>query len=266
MTYEHLQLTAKGDVLTIAIHRPNALNALNAQIIDEIDKVLTEVKNDNRISLIIFTGTGEKSFCAGADLHELQDLSYFEAKRLLEKGQSVFRKIELLDKPSIAAVNGYALGGGFELALACSIRVASSNAKFALPEVKLGMIPGYGGTQRLPRLIGKAKALELLLTGKRFGAEEAKELGIVTQVVEPDHLLTAAAQLADEILENSQVAISLVLQAVERGLDLSMEHALALETTLDAAAIASEEQREGLAAFMEKRKPFFRKNVGGETV
>lgn len=264
MAYEHLQLTVTNDVLLVAIHRPSALNALNAQVIDEIGRVVSDVKNDDRISLIIFTGTGEKSFCAGADLNELQNLNYFEAKSLLEKGQSLFRKIELLGKPSIAAVNGYALGGGFELSLACTIRIASTNARFALPEVKLGMIPGYGGTQRLPRLIGKGKALELLITGRRFGAEEALSMGIVTKIVDVESLLSTAYQLADEILENSQVAVSLVLQAVERGFDLPMDHALALETSLDAVAIASEEQREGVAAFMEKRKPVYRKNLGGE--
>lgn len=257
--FNHLRLTRHHDVLIVTLSRPNAMNSLNSQLLNELDILIESVKYDPNVALLIFTGEGDKAFCAGADLLELQNLDYFSAKQLLEKAQSVFRKIELLGKPTIAAVNGYALGGGFELALCCTIRLASHHAIFALPEVKLGMIPGYGGTQRLPRLIGKGRALELLVTGRRVKAEEAVRFGFVNRAVDHSELLQTALELSDEILEGSQIAISQLLQAVERGLDLPMDHALALETMLDGIAASSDEQREGVAAFLEKRKPQFRK-------
>jgi enoyl-CoA hydratase len=256
--YQHVRVSRRHDVQIVTLNRPQALNALNSELLDELGQVISDAKYDPATSLLIITGEGEKAFCAGADLAELQHLDYFAAKLLLEKGQAVFRQLELLGKPTIAAINGYALGGGLELALACTIRLAGTNAKLALPEVKLGMIPGYGGTQRLPRLIGKGKALELMVTGRRIDAHEALSLGIVSRVVEPAGLIDAALQLAEEILQGSLIAVSQLLQAVERGMDLPMDHALALETVLDAIAAASEDQREGIAAFMEKRQPLFR--------
>lgn len=259
MELNHLKLSQHGEVLVVTLSRPKALNALNSQLLDELDRLVKAVKYDPNVALLIFTGEGEKAFCAGADLVELQNLDYFSAKQVLEKGQSIFRKIELLGKPTVAAVNGYALGGGFELALSCTIRLASQNAIFALPEVKLGMIPGYGGTQRLPRLIGKGRALELLVTGRRVKAEEALSLGLVSKVSENTELIDTALGLSNEILEGSQIAISQLLQAVEWGMDLPMDHALALETILDGIAASSDEQREGVEAFLKKRKPEFRK-------
>lgn len=254
-----LDLSLQSNVLTVKLNRPQVLNALNMELLEELHQVISGVKNDPEVSLIIFTGTGKKAFCAGADIAELENLSYFQAKQILEKGQMIFRNIELLGKPTIAAINGYAIGGGLELSLACNLRIASINAKFALPEVKLGMIPGYGGTQRLARLIGKGKALELLLTGRTFTAAEALSLGIVNQSVELQDLMKVTREIADQILENSQIAVSQVLQSVERGLDMTMDQALALETILDSISISSEEQREGVKAFLEKRKPNFRK-------
>lgn len=261
MEYKWLTCVLDSGVLTVTLNRPKALNALNSNLLDELDNLVTKVKYDQNIQLVTFTGMGDKAFCAGADLGELINLDYFQAKAFLEKGQTVFRKLELLGKPTIAAINGYALGGGLELALACTIRLASSNAKMGLPEVKLGMIPGYGGTQRLPRLIGKGKALDLLITGRRVEAEEAYTLGIVNRVVPQEQLMSLACELADQILENSQIAVSQVLQAVERGMDLSLDQALALETVYDSIAASSNEQKEGIAAFMEKRKPQFRKHL-----
>jgi enoyl-CoA hydratase len=265
MEYNHLNLVREDRKIIVKFNRPKSLNAFNSQLLEELDEVVTNAKYDEETAVIIFTGEGERAFCAGADLSELQNLDYLKAKKVLEKGQSVFRKIELLEKPTIAAINGYALGGGFEIALACTLRIASSNAKFAFPEVKLGMIPGYGGTQRLPRLIQKGKALELLITGRRFDANEAELLGVVNRVVDQEILISEALQLAEEIIENSPLAVSCVLQAVERGLDLSIDQALSLETMLDSIAVASDDQKEGVSAFLEKRKPNFWKTPRKES-
>jgi enoyl-CoA hydratase len=259
MNYKYLELTNYQDIVVVTLNRPTALNALNNEMLTELDNVITNAKYDPNTSIVIFTGAGTKAFCAGADLTELVDVDIFQSQRVIEKGQAIFRKIELLGKPTIAAINGYALGGGLELSLACTIRLASTNAKFALPEVKLGMIPGYGGTQRLPRIIGKSKALELLITGRRIDSQEALSIGLVNHVYSQENLMEGAFQLANEILENSQIAVSQLLQSVERGYDLPMDHALAFEQVLDSVATSSIEQKEGVSAFLEKRKPNFRK-------
>lgn len=258
MEYSTLLVSKEENVMIITLNRPKVYNCLNSQLLEEFEDVIDKAKYDDETFVLVITGMGEKAFCAGADLNELVNLDFFKAKKIFEKGQSIFRKLELLGKPTIAAVNGYAFGGGFELTLACSIRIASENAIFALPEVKLGMIPGYGGTQRLPRLIGKGPALDLLLTGRRLSAEEALSLNLLSQVVPQEELISTAINLAEKILENSKIAITQVLQAVERGLDLPMDSALALETLLDSIAASSDEQREGVAAFLEKRKPNFK--------
>jgi enoyl-CoA hydratase len=257
MDYKFLDLNISNKILTVTLNRPSVFNALNSELLDELSHLVENVKYDKSVSVIIFTGMGGKAFCAGADLNELQNLDFSQAKQVFEKGQSIFRRLELIGKPTIAAINGHALGGGFELALACSLRIASENATFALPEVKLGMIPGYGGTQRLPRLIGKGKSLELMLLGKRIDAKKALSYDIVNEVTPQENLLHAAVEWANEILKNSQVAVSQVLQAVEMGLDLPMDRSLTLETLLDSIAASSEEQREGVAAFLEKRQPNF---------
>ncbi|WHZ00892.1 enoyl-CoA hydratase-related protein [Neobacillus sp. YX16] len=261
MIYKHLEVTNHEDIMVVTLNRPEALNALNKEMLSELDNVITNVKYDSKTSIIIFTGSGNKAFCAGADLTEFVDVDYFQSQKVIEKGQTIFRKMELLGKPTIAAINGYALGGGLELSLACTIRLASTNAKFALPEVGLGMIPGYGGTQRLPRIIGKGKALELLITGRRIDAQQALSLGLVNHVYSQENLMEGAFQLGNEILENSQIAVSQLLQSVERGYDLPMDHALAFEQVFDSVASSSIEQKEGVKAFLEKRKPVFRKTI-----
>lgn len=259
MTYKNLSVSYENSILVVTLNRPKTLNALNNNMLDEIDQVVTNAKQDESIRSVIFTGEGSKAFCAGADLQELQNLDVLQAKNIIEKGQSVFRKIELLGKPTIAAINGYAFGGGFELSLVCTLRFASHNAKFAFPEVKLGMIPGYGGSQRLPRLINKGKALELLITGRRLDAEEAEALGIVNKVLDHTELLPYVINLANEISENGPLAISHIIQSVEKGVELPIDQGLAIEALLDAISIASDEQKEGVMAFLEKRKPNFRK-------
>jgi enoyl-CoA hydratase len=259
MIYKHLEVTNYQEIMVVTLNRPTALNALNNEMFTELDDVIAHVKYDSETSVVIFTGAGNKAFCAGADITEFVDVDYFQSQKVIEKGQAIFRKVELLGKPTIAAINGYALGGGLELSLACTVRLASNNAKFALPEVKLGMIPGYGGTQRLPRIIGKGKALELLITGRRIAADEALSLGLVNHVYNQENLMENAFQLANDILENSQIAVSQVLQSVERGYDLPMEQALAFEQIFDSVASSSTEQKEGVRAFLEKRKPEFRK-------
>ncbi|MEB3102103.1 enoyl-CoA hydratase/isomerase family protein [Ferviditalea candida] len=257
MSYDHLIVQQQGYVLTVVLNRPKALNALNRQLLSEFNQVLDQFEHDASIRLLVVTGAGEKAFCAGADIKELADLSALEMKEFLSHGQRVFRRLELIRKPSIAAVNGVAVGGGFELSLACSLRIASESASFGLPEARLGMIPGYGGTQRLPRIIGKGKALELMLSGKRISAEEAYRAGIVNAVAAVDLLDQTVRQWAESICANSPVSIRMILEAVDIGGSLAMDNALALETSLDALAAGSLDKREGFAAFLEKRSPNF---------
>jgi enoyl-CoA hydratase len=209
------------------------------------------------VHVLVVTGAGEKAFVAGADIAELAALDALSGRETSRRGQRIFRELELCPKPVIAAVNGFALGGGCELALACHMRIASDNAQFGLPEVGLGVIPGYGGTQRLARLVGRGRALEMVLTGRRVGAEEALRMGLVNRVVPLASLLDEARALAAAILANGPVAVRAALEAVQRGLDVPLEAGLELEANIFGVVCATEDMREGLRAFLEKRKPAF---------
>lgn len=253
--YEYITYKAEGPLAWLTVNRPERLNALNARTLDELADVLERVAADSDIRCLIVTGAGEKAFVAGADIQELRDLDGPGGKAFNEKGQRVFRRLETLGKVSIAAVGGYALGGGCELALACTLRVASDNASFGLPELNLGLIPGFGGTQRLSRLIGKGRALEVLLTGRRMDAQEALAVGLVARVVPRVDLLAAAEELARKVLDKAPLAVSLAIEAVNGGLEMSLEGGLAYELALSGVAFGSRDKTEGVAAFLEKRRP-----------
>jgi enoyl-CoA hydratase len=240
----------------LTLNRPKVLNALNAGVFAALEEELARVSSDHGTRAVVITGAGDKAFSAGADLDELTGLDPVDRRALLERGQRIFRSLETLGTPVIAAVNGYALGGGFELALACTLIVAAESARFGLPEVGLGLIPGYGGTQRLPRAIGSRAALRIMLTGEQVDAARADELGVLSQPPVPDHdLLGVVTSLADNISEKSPRAAGLILKAVGYANDL--DAGLAHETTLAALAAASGDAEEGIAAFREKRTPSF---------
>jgi enoyl-CoA hydratase len=245
-------------VARVTVNRPDKLNALNAIVIAELGDAVTRIETDSAVRGVLVTGAGNKAFVAGADITELteQGPSGGRARSLI--GQQVFRRLERCGKPVIAAVNGYALGGGCELAMACHLRVASENAKFGQPEVKLGIAPGYGGTVRLPRLIGKARALEFLLTGDTIDAEEARKIGLVNRVVPADRLLAEAEGLLRTILANGPLAVRACLEAVDAGTDMSVDQALLLEASYFGLLSATEDMQEGTKAFVEKRKPGFK--------
>ena len=257
MAYETLIVEKKENIAIVTINRPKVLNALNATVIEELEKAFSEIKNDPEVGAVILTGAGEKAFVAGADISGLVDLNALEGKKFAEKGQEVFNLIENLGKPVIAAINGYALGGGCELAMACHIRIASENAKLGQPEVNLGIIPGYGGTQRLPRLIGKGRAMELILTGRMVDANEAYQIGLVNKVVPQDKLLEEAINMAKTILSKGPLAVKYAMEAVNRGLEVSLEEGLKIEADLFGICCATEDKTEGTKAFLEKRKPNF---------
>ncbi|HVB99795.1 MAG TPA: enoyl-CoA hydratase-related protein [Candidatus Dormibacteraeota bacterium] len=258
MTYENLIYEVKGRIARITVHRPQVLNALSRKTLEEIDACLGEVSRDETARALILTGAGEKAFVAGADINELARQSATEGHEFSLYGQGVFGRLERLGKPSIAAVNGYALGGGCELALAATLRIASQTARFGLPEVKLGILPGYGGTQRLSRLCGRGVASQMVLTGEMISAEEALRVGLVNQLVEPGELLAAAEALAAKIIANAPLAVKYSLEAIGRGLDMPLEEGLFLESTLFGLLCATEDMREGTRAFLEKRPPRFK--------
>jgi enoyl-CoA hydratase len=254
-----VQIDREDDGLAvITLNRPDKLNALNAQTVRRLDSVLRDARDDDAIRAIIITGSGDKAFVAGADIGELSTMGPIDGIQVSRDGQDTFRMLERMPKPVIAAVNGFALGGGLELALACHIRVASSRAKFGLPEVRLGIIPGYGGTIRLPRLVGRGRALELMLTGDMIGADEAYRIGLVNRVEEPDNLMTAARELARRITANGPIAIAMALESVDRGMSTTIDDALVLESNLFGLLASTDDMREGMLAFLEKRKAAFR--------
>jgi len=246
----------EGGILVVTIDRPK-VNALNAQTIDEIRQAFDAAREDDSILAVIVTGGGEKAFVAGADIAELATMTPITGKEVSAKGQEVFSAIERFPKPVIAAINGFALGGGCELALACHIRIASENALIGLPEVTLGIIPGYGGTQRLPRLVGKGKAFELVCTGDAIAAAEAERIGLVNKVVPAGQLITAAEEMARKIASRSPVAVRAAIEAVNRGTDMSLDDGQLLESTLFGLLCATEDMKEGMAAFLEKRRARF---------
>jgi enoyl-CoA hydratase len=257
MAYENLLVDRDGAVLIVTINRPKVLNALNAQTLDELNGAIDEAANDAAVRVIVLTGAGEKSFVAGADINELAVQTPVGGREHARRGQALFDRLERFGKPVIAAVNGFALGGGCELAMACTIRLASDAAKFGQPEVNLGLIPGYAGSQRLPRLVGRGRALELLLTGAAIDAQEAWRIGLVNRVVPAAALMTEARALAQLLASKPPVAVRYILEAVRGGLEMSFADAEDYEATLFGLVSTSEDMREGTRAFLEKRKPTF---------
>jgi enoyl-CoA hydratase len=257
MPYEFLLLEISDRIATVTINRPDKLNALNDAMMREISSMLDELAADANVGAIVITGAG-RAFVAGADISRLAAAETGDLEKFARFGQGVFRRIELSSKPVIAAVNGFALGGGCELALSCHVRVASTLAKFGLPEVKLGLIPGYGGTQRLPRLIGRGAALQMILTGDTIDGAEAARLGLANMVVEPGALQAAARAMAATMLKNAPIALARAIEAVDVGLDATLEDGFRLEARLFGSLEATADMREGTRAFLEKRPPGFR--------
>jgi enoyl-CoA hydratase len=258
MTYTTLLFDVRDALATITVNRPDKLNALNATVIAELGDAAARITAESEIKGAILTGAGPKAFVAGADIGEIAAQGPVDGKRRSLEGQRVFRALERCGKPVVAAVNGFALGGGCELAMACHLRVASESARFGQPEVKLGIGPGYGGTARLPRLVGRGRALELLLTGQMIDAQEAWRIGLVNRVVSGDRLIAESEGLLRTILENGPLAVRACLEAVDTGLDTGLDEALVLEANLFGLLSGTADMREGTAAFGEKRKAVFR--------
>ena len=254
---ENVRTEKRGNILIVTIDRPKVLNALNAKTIEEIGRAFAEARDDDSVRVVIVTGGGEKAFVAGADINELAKMTPIVGKFVSEQGQNVFLQIERFSKPVIAAINGFALGGGCELALACHIRIASDKAQIGLPEVTLGIIPGYGGTQRMARLLGKGKAFELVCSGDRIPAAEAERIGLVNRVVPADQLMSTAEELAKKIASRSPVAVRAAIEAINRGSDMPFEEGQTLEATLFGLLCATEDMKEGMSAFLEKREAKF---------
>lgn len=255
--HRYLELELADGLATLTIDRADKLNALNAEVIGELGTALRALADDDAVRGLIVTGAGAKAFVAGADIGELSRMGPLSGIRVSREGQETFRFLERMRKPVVAAVNGFALGGGLELALACHLRVAAANARFGLPEVRLGIIPGYGGTVRLPRLVGRGRALELILTGEMIDAAEAHRIGLVNRVVEPAALLDETRKLMTTILANGPVALALALEAVDRSLGTTVEDGLLLESNLFGLLASTADMREGMAAFLEKRPARF---------
>ena len=255
--YANLLVERDGKLVVVTINRPAKLNALNSAVLGELEDFFRHAAAEETIQAVIVTGAGGRSFVAGADIGEVSGFSALEGRRWGLRGQALLRQIEELEKPVIAAINGYALGGGLELAMACHLRIASSRSRLGQPELRLGIVPGFGGTQRLPRLIGKGRALEMLLTGDPIDAEQALRCGLVNRVTEPEVLLDEARNLALRILQNGPVAIALTLQAVRKGCEMPLYEALDWEVSQYAISCATEDVREGTRAFREKRAPSF---------
>lgn len=258
LALENLQIEHPGKgVVRVVIDRQEQLNALNDATVAEIEQVFLKLAQDRSVRVVIVTGAGPKAFVAGADIQELAEQSGEEAKQRASTGQRAFDAIEQCGKPVIAQINGFALGGGCELALACHLRYASSRAKIGLPEVTLGIIPGYGGTQRLPRIVGRGRALELILTGNHVGAEQAKEIGLVNDVCEPEELDSMVLGIAETICKRGPLALANAIEAVTRGGDETQAEGLAIEADLFGATSETEDMREGMQAFLNKRSPEF---------
>ena len=256
MPYSNLTLDVTDRIATITVNRPDKLNALNTETILELGRAIDEAREDERVGGVILTGAG-RAFVAGADISELASQSPMDAKRRALRGQGVFRRFETSPKPVIAAVNGFALGGGCELAMSCHLRIASEAAKFGQPEAKLGIGPGYGGTQRLPRLVGRGRALQLLLTGEMIDAQEAWRIGLVNRVVPAGDLLAEARAMLETMLANGPLALAHCIEAVNQGLETSLDEGLVLEANHFGLLAATADMREGMTAFLEKRPAKF---------
>ncbi|AFM42494.1 enoyl-CoA hydratase/carnithine racemase [Desulfosporosinus acidiphilus SJ4] len=258
MEYQNLLLERNGPIAVLTINRPKALNALNSDTLTELSTALDELRGDSSVKAVILTGSGEKAFVAGADISQMKELSPLEGRRFAQLGQAVFRKIELLPQPVIAVINGFALGGGCELAMSCDIRLASENSKFGQPEVGLGLTAGFGGTQRLPRIVGTGIASEILFTGDIIDAQEAYRIGLVNHIYSRENLMEEAQKLARKIAGRAPVAVQLSKTAIQRGMNLDLDSAQAYESEVFGLTFSTQDQTEGCTAFMEKRKPIFK--------
>src|SRR5205823_2561565 len=258
MTFSNILFEKKNSIAYVTVNRPKVLNALNMATMEELRAAFHDIKSDAGIRVVILTGSGEKAFIAGADIGELAQHDAVSGKEYTHRGQSVLNLIENLGKPVIACINGFALGGGSEIAMACTMRLASENAKLGQPEVKLGIIPGYGGTQRLPRLVGKGIAMQLLLTGEMIMAQEAHRIGLVNEVVALADLIPRAEAIAQKIIANAALAVQYTMEAVNKGMETPLPEGLYLEAVLFGAACATEDKKEGTAAFLEKRQAQFK--------
>ena len=257
MAFENLTLERDGAVAVLTINRPKVLNALNTATMDELRRAVLEVRRDAALRVLIITGAGDKSFIAGADINELAVQTPTQGKEHALQGQHVFDLIENLGKPVIAAINGFALGGGCELALACTLRIAADTARIGQPEINLGIIPGYAGSQRLPRLVGKGIALDLLLTGRQVKADEALQIGLVNRVVPAGELMNDVRKLAAELASKAPIAMKYIIEAVNKGLEVSFDKGQYIEASLFGLVFSTEDMREGTRAFLEKRQAEF---------
>jgi Enoyl-CoA hydratase/carnithine racemase len=257
MEFETLELKKEGHLAWIILNRPERLNSINGKLLEELQRALTELEADRKVKVLLITGKG-KAFCAGADITQFTELNPTEAWKFAKMGREVMTRIENLMKPVIAVINGYALGGGLELALACDIRIASEEAQLGLPEINLGIFPGFGGTQRLTKLVGKGRAVEIIMTGDRIGAKDAEKMGLVNRVVPGSALQEEATKLAEKIAKKSAVALALIKEVVNRGVDAPLQSGLAMESIGWGVAFSTEDKQEGVKAFLEKREPNFK--------
>jgi enoyl-CoA hydratase len=258
MADEVVLVEREGGVLVLTINRPKVLNALNAETLDALGRAIDAARDDASVRVVVITGAGDRGFVAGADINELAAQTPVSGREHARRGQALFDRIERLGKPVIAAVNGFALGGGCELAMACTLRIAADTAKFGQPEINLGLVPGYAGSQRLPRLVGRGRALDLLLTGNPIAADEAWRIGLVNKVVPAAELMTETRALAQALAAKAPVAVRYILEAVAGGLDMSFEDAQDYEATLFGLVATTDDMHEGTRAFLEKRKPEFK--------
>jgi enoyl-CoA hydratase len=258
MTYENILLEKKNSTAYVTVNRPKVLNALSLATMEELGAAFLDIRSDSSVRVAILTGAGEKAFVAGADIGELAKQDPVSGKEFAHRGQAVLDLIENLGKPVIACVNGFALGGGCELALACTMRLASENAKLGQPEVKLGILPGYGGTQRLPRLVGKGRAMQMVLSGEIISAQEAYRIGLVNEVTAAAELIPRAEAIAAKIIANAPLAVQYAMEAVNKGMEMTLAEGLYLEATLFGICCATEDKKEGTTAFLEKRPAQFK--------
>lgn len=257
MDYKHLLIKKEGHISILSINRPKQYNSISKEVIEELHKAIDEIKADDQCHVLIIRGEGS-AFVAGADVSEMRGMDPIESRLFAESGLDLFRKIESMEKPSIAAVNGFALGGGCELSMACDIRIGSTKAKFGQPEVGLGITPGFGGTIRLSRLVGIAKAKELIFTGEIIKADEAFKIGLINHLVEPDQLMEKAMDMANKIAKNAQLAVRYSKTAINKNFEVDIDTGMEIEKNLFALCFSSEDQKEGMGAFLEKRKAEFK--------